>query len=118
MKHEIKLNRTGERAIAFMGEEIAVASTRDTSEETKTRWHTVRVFQTDNGFKVGVAYVTIWEGERDNYLVLKAKTKPQVLGIVRMHVPALDQKIADELGIRNEPIRTLAYEPSRSPVES
>jgi hypothetical protein len=118
MKHEIKLNRTGERAIAFMGEEIAIASTRDTSEETKTRWYTARVFETDRGYKVGIAYVTIWEGERDNYMVLKAKTKQQVLGIVRMHIPALDQKIADQLGIENAPIRTLEYEPSRSPVES
>jgi hypothetical protein len=118
MKHEIKLNRTGERAIAFMGEEIAIASTRDTSEETKTRWHTVRVFETDHGYNVGLAFVTLWEGERDNYQVLKAKTKQQVLGIVRMHIPALDQAIADKLGIRNGPIGRLEHESSRSPVES
>lgn len=116
MKHEIKLNRTGERAIAFMGEEIAIASTRDTSEETKTRWYTVRVFATDHGYNVGIAFVTIWEGERDNYKVLKAKTKQQVLGVVRMHIPALDQQIADQLGIINAPIRD--YESNRSPVES
>jgi hypothetical protein len=118
MKHEIKLNRTGERAIAFMGEEIAIASTRDTSEETKTRWNTVRVFSTDNGYNVGLAFVTLWEGERDHYQVLKAKSKQQVLGIVHMHAPALDQKIADKLGIKNRPIGELEYESSRSPVES
>ena len=122
---EIHLNISGKRAIAFMGEEIAMATIRDTSRETKSRWEAVRIYEVDPEwaerqkektaketapYRVGIAKCTIWEGERDDYKVCRAWAKPEILGIVRMHVPKLDQEIADQLGISNAPIRRLEHE--------
>jgi hypothetical protein len=126
------LNISGKRSTAFIGEEIAIATNRDSNEETKFEWDAVRVFRVDpewakrqqlktgkkiDPYRVGVAKCTIWEGERDRYRVFYCRTLPQVLGIVRMHLPIFDQEIAEKLKLNNAPIRTLEHESSRSPVE-
>ena len=122
---EIHLNISGKRAVAFMGEEIAMATTRDTSKETKSRWEAVRIYEVDPEwaerqkektaketapYRVGIAKCTIWEGERDNYKVFHAWAESKILGILRMHVPKLGQEIADQLGIGNAPVRRLEHE--------
>lgn len=127
------LNVSGKRSVGFVGEEIATATDRDTNEETRFEWDTVRVFKVDpewarrqeaktgrkiDPYYVGVAKCTIWIGDKDRYRVLSARTLPQILGMVRMHVPKFDREIAEKLKLNNAPLRTLEHEPSRSPMES
>lgn len=79
-KHEVKLNVSGDRAIAFMGEELINETTKDSSKAT--RWHRLQVYITDRIDKVtkkvlvpdgiymiGIGYITCWVGERDKYWV-------------------------------------------------
>jgi hypothetical protein len=76
MKQEIKLNRSDDRPIAFMGEEIISESTKQRDD---TRWYTIRVFKTDDGYMVGLAHITCWKGERDKYWAHESKT---IAGVV------------------------------------
>ena len=121
---EIHLNISGKRAVAFMAEEIAMATTRDTSKETKSRWEAVRIYEVDPEwaerqkektaketapYRVGIAKCTIWEGERDRYRVFYAKNRIQILGIVRSHLPAFEREIEDQLKLNTAPTRRLDY---------
>jgi hypothetical protein len=126
------LNISGKRSTGFIGEEIAMASNRDTSEETKFEWDAVRVFKIDpewaarqeakNGkkldpYRLGSARCTIMEGDRDRYRVFYAKTLMQVVGIVRSHLPVFYRDIEEQLRFHNAP-RTLEYASRTSPMES
>jgi hypothetical protein len=126
------LNKSGRQSVAIVGTEIASISNRDTSEATKTKWDTLRVIKLDPEWKtkqeektrttldpywIGIAQCTLWPGEHNSYRILYAKTVEKVLAVVRMHLPAFDQSIADQLGIKNVPIREMEYEPGRSAVE-
>jgi hypothetical protein len=84
MKQEIKLNRTDDRPIAFMGEEIINETTKD---RDATRWYTARVFKTDDGFMVGIAHITCWKGERDQYWADEARTRRDIIEILEAHAP-------------------------------
>lgn len=126
------LNISGRQSIAFMGEELAMASNRDTSEKTTTEWDTVRIFKVDpvwaknqqaktgkviDPFKVGWEHRSIWEGDHNRYRVLHTKTLEQAVGVVRSHIPQFEREISDKLRLNN-PLGALRHEPSRSPVES
>jgi len=114
------LNISGRQSIAFMGEEIASASNRDTSEETKYEWDAVRVFKIDpewadrqerktgnkiDPYIVGFAKATLWVGEHNRFRVFYARTLPQVLGIVRSHLPAFHREIEEQLRLNNAPTK-------------
>lgn len=126
------LNVSGKRSVGFYGEEIAWATNRDTNEDTRFEWDDVRVFKIDPAWKarqeeklgkklapytVGVARCTIMKGDRDRYKVFDAWKLPQVIGIVRSHLPEFEIEITEKLKL-NTPLGTLEHESSRSPVES
>jgi|SRR5260370_26081809 len=68
---EIKVTRSGKRPYArFWGEFIFQGSTR---ARDSTRWHTVRIFKTEKGYIVGIAWIACHEDERDSYEVIKAE---------------------------------------------
>ena len=94
MEQEIRLNRSGQRPLAFMGVEVASATTK---HKQSTRWWTVRVFRTNGGFVSGIGHLTCWEGERDEYWVDKAKNPTGVLASVERRIPALVRDVADQL---------------------
>jgi hypothetical protein len=99
MKRKIRLNRSGQRPLAFMGVEVASATTK---HKQSTRWWTVRVFRSDDGYVAGIGHLTCWEGERDEYWVDKAKNQTGVLASVQRRIPALVRDVADQLrGARN-----------------
>jgi acyl-homoserine lactone acylase PvdQ len=77
-----------------MGVEVASATTK---HKQSTRWWTVRVFRTDDGYVAGIGHLTCWEGERDEYWVDKAKSQTGVLASVQRRIPALVRDIADQL---------------------
>jgi hypothetical protein len=86
MKGEVKLNRTDKRPLAFIGEEIYSGSTKD---HDSTRWTVIRVFQTGNGFVVGIAHLTCWDGERDQYTAEKRKNITEIVALIARQVPEL-----------------------------
>ncbi len=99
MEQEIRLNRSGQRPLAFMGVEVASATTK---HRQSTRWWTVRVFRTDDGYVAGIGHLTCWEGERDEYWVDKVKNQTGVLAPIQRHIPALVRNVADQLrGVPN-----------------
>ena len=60
----ITLTRTGNRPLAFDGEQIAASSSR---HRDANRWHDLALYRTTNGnFVLSVDYNTIWQGERDH----------------------------------------------------
>ena len=59
----ITLTRTGNRPLAFDGEQIAASSSR---HRDANRWHDLSLYKTSNGnFVLSVDYNTIWQGEMD-----------------------------------------------------
>ena len=84
---EIKLNRTGQRPIAFAGTEIYNGSTKD---RDSIRWDRVRVFETERGYVVGTAKMTYHEEETNVYEVTKTKTMEEVIDVVSNEVPNID----------------------------
>lgn len=94
MKQEIKLNRTDDRPIAFMGEEIINETTKD---REATRWYTARVFKTDDGYMVGIARITCWKGERDEYWAVEARNTKDVLRVLNNHAPSTDEVSVQDL---------------------
>jgi hypothetical protein len=61
---EMTLERTGQRPLAFEGEEITSASSRIVAGKECHRWHQVNVYKTKGGkVVVAVAYRTCWKGE-------------------------------------------------------
>jgi hypothetical protein len=132
MYTECELNVSGRRPIAFMGEEIAMESNRETSEKTRFDWDAVRVFKLDpvwaaqqekktgkrlDPYRVGIARCTKWEGERDRYRVFYARTVPQICGIVRSHLPIFLRSIEEQLRITNSTVGALEHESSRNSME-
>lgn len=99
MKQEILLKRTDEegrwrRPLAFVGEEVY---TGDTKDRDATRWRKVRVFRTDGGYVIGIGVITYFDGERDNYVVTKAKMREGVMDIIRREVPELENDVIGDL---------------------
>jgi hypothetical protein len=61
---KIKLPRTGNRPLAFVGEKIASASSRQPNGPCQTRWHELDLYRTESGkYVVAIAYRTQWEKE-------------------------------------------------------
>lgn len=126
------MNISGRQSIAFIGEEIAMASNRNTSKDTETEWDTVRVFRIDpewarnqqaktgkviDPFKVGWEHRTIWEGDPNRYRVFHVRTIEQAAGIVRSWIPHLEREICEGLRLNNPP-QLLEHETRRSAMES
>jgi hypothetical protein len=107
------LNISGKQSVAFMGAEIAMASNRDTNEKTEVEWDAVRVYRIDpdwaaqqekkNGkkilpFTLGFQKGTLWLGDRNRFKVFYANNIPQVLDIVRSHLPEFHRGIRSNSG--------------------
>jgi len=65
---EFKLERDGEKTLAFTGELLAEVSSRTYSGETQNRWTEIKLYRT----KAGVLVVqevgnTTWQGEHDRH---------------------------------------------------
>ena len=93
---EIKLNRTGQRPVVFIGKQLASASSKD---HNSTRWVKVEVFENQKGsLIVGVGHLTCWQGESDHYTVNTFKTKDQVMDWVEEVASPVAEAIAEQLG--------------------
>jgi len=97
---KVKLHRTGDRPLAFLGRKVASASTEGVES---TRWSKVQVYETDNGrFVVRIAYITKWEGERDRSFAYVFGTREDAVSYVCSHAAVLADEIADELGVKKQ----------------
>lgn|SRR5438093_9298737 len=95
MISERKLNRTNNRALVFVGEEIASATNRI---KDSTRWDKVHVYKSTSGrYIVGIAQITYWDGERDHYIAESFGTMDEAIAFVE----------------RNENARPLAHQVRR-----
>jgi len=96
MKQEILLNRSDDRPVAFMGELLIDVTTRgDDPRNKKSRWHRLRIYETEDGWKLGLARITCWENERDHYWVLDTEDSNDITVAIYQHVT--DREEADEL---------------------
>lgn len=67
-QQEYRLTRDGDAPLAFRGEEIATANSRDLQGDGQNRWHEVTVYRTAGGrHVVAIEYHTQWQGERDTH---------------------------------------------------
>lgn len=95
--NEIKLNRTYKRPLAFIGKEIASASSRD---HNSTRWVEASVFETDNGkIVVGIVHITCWEEEHDHYTANVFANKEMAMTHIEEEESSIAEEIANDLGV-------------------
>jgi hypothetical protein len=119
---EHSLNISGKQSLTFMGEELAMVSSRNTSKDTRYEWDTVRVFRVDpvwarnqqaktgkviSPFKVGWEHRSTWEGDPNRYRVFHPRTLEQAVGIVRSWVPQFEREISYKLRINTQSPGTL-----------
>jgi len=121
---EHKLNITGDRPFALIGEEIV---TESTWSRDATRWWKVSVFTSfrenpEGGwdfieYVVGIAHITCFkQTERDSFWVVQSGHKKGILKAIKEHVPELVNKVSEQWNAWEE--RTMMNESStRSPVE-
>lgn len=77
----IVLPRTGDRPLAFDGDRLAEASSRQTDA---TRWHELELHRTAGGYYVvGIFYRTQWQGETEYNQALMCETPDAVLQAIR-----------------------------------
>lgn len=94
---QVKLNRTGQRPVAFIGKQLASANSHN--HQNDTRWVKVEVFENSKGsLIVGVGHLTCWQGESDSYTVNTFKTKDQVMDWVEEVASPVAEDIAGQLG--------------------
>lgn len=93
----IKLDRTGQRSLAFTGEQIADATTRD---RDSFRWTTVRVFRTESGkIILGTGFYSCWDGERDSLSAESFSDLESMVSRIEETVPELAGQIAEKLNV-------------------
>ena|SRR5215472_904749 len=99
-----KLQRTGQRLLAFHGQEIAYASNKTKEGETSYEWTTVRVFTNEDrgGYVVGIGHLTCMTGKRDVLIAEEIRTIKDAVKFVRQHKPELEQRIALQLDHERE----------------
>ena len=97
MMSERKLNSTNNRALVFVGEEIASATNK---HKDSTRWDDVHMYKNSNGgYIVGIARKTNWVDERDTYFAEPFKTMDNAVRFVerdtnaRLLVPQIRQQL-------------------------
>lgn len=98
MKQEAHLNRTNGRQITFMGELLINETTK---EKKDSRWFRIQIYivdwedsvtkkvVTDGGYMIGIAHITSWKGERDQYWVEEPIRGTEAAANVRRVVNAL-----------------------------
>jgi hypothetical protein len=63
-REQIVLRRDGDAPLAFRGERIATADTRETQGDGQNRWNEVAIYRTAGGrYVVAIEYHTQWQGE-------------------------------------------------------
>jgi len=127
------LNISGKQSIAFMGEEIAMASNRDTGGSTDVEWNAVRIFKIDpewadqqerkNGkrilpYTLGFQKGELWLGGSNLFRVAHANNISQVLDIVMSRLPIFHREIEEQLRLNNSPTGVLEHESRARSVES
>lgn len=77
---EFKLTRTGLPPMAFSGEKLSEADSKQHQGPLQNRWHELAVYRTTGGKWVGaITFRTIWHGEHDRHTAEVADT-PAELG--------------------------------------
>jgi hypothetical protein len=61
----ITLSRTGLRPLAFEGELLAEADSRQPQGACQNRWWSLKLYRTGERYVVSVSYRTQWQGEHD-----------------------------------------------------
>ena len=94
---EIKLIRSNQRALAFMGRSVAFATTR---QNNSSDWTNVSVFETDKGvFVMGAALISRKQGAVDQYFTEIFQTAEEVVNHVEENFPEVADEISHRLGV-------------------
>jgi hypothetical protein len=94
----VKLSRSGKRPLAFNGEQIATATTKD---HNSTRWTNIEVYETDQGmWIVGIANITCWQGERDSFSAEVFRDLDKAMSHIEETVPSLAPELAEDLNVK------------------
>lgn len=88
---EFKLTRTGQPPLAFAGELVAEASSKQHQGPLQNRWHEVAVYRTQGGKWVGaVAFRTVWQGEDDRHTAEVADTPAALVDLITTYDPTAE----------------------------
>lgn len=100
---KVRLARSGQRALEFVGELLAEFATSPNQASPRWsgavgRWEEVRVYQTQGGkYVVWVADYTQWQGERDHYEAHIFDSLEEVMEYLEEEEPWAAEPIAEEL---------------------
>jgi hypothetical protein len=96
---EQRLNRTDQRPLVFLGEEVGFASNK--TDPRQSRWTNLRLFMKETGeYVLGAACLTCWDGERDQLKANKFKTLEDALRFVDREYPDLSETLAEDINER------------------
>jgi hypothetical protein len=85
---EFKLTRTGLPPLAFGGEKLAEADSKQHQGPLQNRWHELAVYRTAGGKWVGaVVFRTIWQGEHDRHTAEVADTPAELVRLLTTYDP-------------------------------
>ena len=88
MSKKFTIPRTGDRALAFSGDELASTDTRSHEGFGQSRWHELTLYQTDGGrYVLAVSYRTQWQGEIPVDWAWTAETADEAADLLRSHDP-------------------------------
>ncbi len=94
---QTKLKRSGQRPLAFTGEQLLAT---DDKTLNSTRWTKVSVHKTKAGrFVVGVGHMTCWQGESDSYKAEAFDSLDDVISYIEENAPNLAGYAANALGV-------------------
>src|SRR3990167_1105524 len=90
MMGKIKLPRTGDRPLAFAGEQIAAADSRQPQGPCQNRWYDLALYRTEGGtYVVAIGYRTQWQGELPRDQAHKCSDVAEAVAILRDTIPEL-----------------------------
>lgn len=93
---EQRLNRTDQRPLVFLGEEVGFASNK--ADPKQSRWTNLRLFIKNTGeYVLGAARLTCWDGERDQLTANKFKTLRDALRFVEREYPELSDVLSHDI---------------------
>ena len=87
---EIKLKRTGQLPLAFVGEEIKRVSGKWVAGKDQNRYHEITLYRTETSkrYVLAITYHTQWQGEEDQHDVLiLGPEQSQMVQVLRDYDP-------------------------------